>query len=295
MVVADLRDRFPALDGWLIQVKGLLDPLRVFLAPQDGALQLAWWSTAGWQFSCIDLPPDLCSSGHPLNREVLGETIADLLLEKGFSPQQVEIELLLPLPSCQWRLLEGAASVGLSCGDDLRALQPDLGWSLALEDSYLDVLPLPQADDALVVGVDRLLLQAWVNTLEAADLSLRRAEWLLTAAWRGLCEAHAGADEHLVWLVEMAGRWRLLLLRHGCPEVDLSLQASEYPWLRDEVLGLVEAWAPACLPGWWITAGPQWQGRWIADHDFERGPLRSDGDMSLLDLALKASPGVGDA
>ena len=97
------------------------------------------------------------------------------------------------------------------------------------------------------------------------------------------------------WLVEHGGRWRLLLLRKGCPEFDLSLQASEYPWLRDEVLGLVEAWAPAGLPGWWITAGPEWQGCWTADHDFERGPLRSDGDMSLLDLALKASLGVGDA
>ena len=294
MVLAELRDRFPAIDGWMSQAQGLLDPCRVFLAPQDESLQLAWWSTDGWAFSSIVLPPDLCRSGQPLNHEVLGETIADLLLDQGFSLPQVEIELLLPLPSCQWRLLEGSAAVGLSCGDDLRRLQPALGWSLALQDCYLDLLSPPQADGTLVVGMERLQLQAWENTLQDADLSFRRAEWMLSAAWRGLCNAHAGADEHLVWLVELAGNWRLLLLRRGCPVVDLRLQAAEHPSLRDEVLGLVEAWSPDGLPGWWVTAGPQWLGRWAAEHDCQQGPLRSDAEMSLFDLALTASRGDHD-
>ncbi len=294
-VLTELRDRFPALDGLLMQVQGLLDPRRVLLAPEDEALHLAWWSQDDWQMAKVDLPPDLCRSGQPLNRDVLGETIADLLLEKGLSPPQVEVELLLPLASCQWRLLEGAAAVSLSSGAELRALQPDLGWPLALQDSYLDVLPQARDDSALVVGTDRLLLQAWVSTLQDADLSLRRAEWLLSAAWRGLCEVHAGADERLVWLVEQAGQWRLLLSRNGCLEVDLRLQSSEYPALRDEVLELVEAWLPESLPGWWITAGPQWQGCWSAEHDSRQGFLRSDAQMSLLELALTASRGDRDA
>ena len=210
-VLTELRDRFPAIEGWLTQVQGLLDPRRVLLAPEDEALHLARWSSDGWALSNVALPPDLCRSGQPLNSDVLGETIADLLLEQGLSPPLVEIELLLPVASCQWRLLEGPAAVGLTSGADLRVLQPELGWSLVLQDSYLDVLPQPQACAALVVGIERQLLQAWVNTLEEADLSLRRAEWLLSAAWRGVCVAHAGADERLVWLVEHAGRWRLLL------------------------------------------------------------------------------------
>ena len=239
--------------------------------------------------SNVALPPDLCSSGQPLNSDVLGETIADLLLEQGLSPPQVEFELLLPLASCQWRLLEGPAAVGLTCAADLRLLQPELGWSLVLQDSYLDVIPQARGDSALVVGTDRWLLQAWASTLEEADLSLRRVEWLLSAAWRGLCDARADADEQLVWLVEQGGRWRLLLSSHGCPEIDIGLEASEHPALREEVMELVEAWDPAGLPGWWVTAGSQWQGRWAAEHDSSLGPLRSDAEMSLLELALTAS------
>ena len=294
VVLAELRDRFPALDGLLMQLRGLLDPRRVLLVPEDEALYLAWRSQDGWEMSTMVLPPDLCRSGHPLNPEVLGESIADLLLERGFSLPQVEVELLLPLISCQWRLLEGTASAALT-GDELRALQPELGWSLSLEDSYLDVQQQPQADVAVVVGIERQLLQAWADTLKEADLPLLRAEWLLTAGWRGLCDAHAGADEHLVWLVEQQGRWRLLLISNGCPEVDLSLQALKQPALRDEVLGLVEAWAPVGLPGWWVTAAPQWQGCWAAEHDSRQGPLRSDAELSLLDLALTASLGACDA
>ena len=294
MVLTELRDRFPALDAWWMQVQGLLDPRRVILAPEDEALHLAWWSQDGWEMSSMVLPLDLCRSGYPLNPEVLGETIADLLLERGLSLPQVEVELLLPLISCQWRLLEGTASAALTCGADLRALQPELGWSHPLQDYYLDLLHQLQGDLTLVVGTERQLLQAWADTLKEADLPVRRAEWLLSAAWRSLREAHAGRDERLVWLVEQAGRWRLLLLRNGCPEVDVSLQASEHPALRAEVQGLVEAWAPSGLPGWWVSAAPQWQGCWAAEHDSRQGPLWSDAEMSLLDLALMASRGAGD-
>ena len=288
-VLTELRDRYPVLDGWLMQAQGLLDPRRVLLAPEDDALHLVLWSSDGWALSNVALPPDLCSSGQPLNSDVLGETIADLLLEQGLSPPLVEIELLLPVASCQWRLLEGPAAVGLTCAADLRLLQPELGWSLVLQDSYLDVIPQARGDSALVVGTDRCLLQAWASTLEEADLSLRRVEWLLSAAWRGLCDARADADEQLVWLVEQGGHWRLLLLSHGCPEIDIGLDASEHPALREEVMELVEAWDPAGLPGWWVTAGSQWQGRWAAEHDSSLGPLRSDAEMSLLELALTAS------
>jgi len=295
VVLAELRDRFPALDSWVMQVQGLLNPRRVLLAAEDEALNLACWSQDDWALSNLVLPPDLCRFGQPLNREALGETIADLLLEQGLSLPQVEVELLLPLTSCQWRLLEGAASAALSCGAELRQLQPELGWSLAVQDSYLDLLPQPRPDSALVVGTDRLLLQAWVSTLEEADLPLRRAEWVLSAAWRGLRDSQAGTDERLVWLVEQAGRWRLLLLRKGCPEFDFNLQSSEHSALRHEVLELVEAWDPVGMPGWWITAAPEWQGYWGAEHDSRHGPLHSDAEMSLFELALTASRGRDDA
>ena len=59
MVLTELRDRFPALESWLMQVQGLLNPRRVLLGPEDAALQLAWTSQAAWQRSTLLLRPDL--------------------------------------------------------------------------------------------------------------------------------------------------------------------------------------------------------------------------------------------
>jgi len=289
VVLADLRDRFPALDGWMVQLQGLLAPSRVVLAPEDDSLHLAWSSQGEQQIASLALPPDLCRMGQPLDRQALGETIADLLLERGLIPARVSVELLLPLPSCQWRVVQVAEPGQAWDLDALRTLQPDLGWSLTLQESYLDLLPLPRDDRTLVMGTDRLLLQSWIETLADADLSVRRAEWLLSAAFRGLSRAWGNREERLVWLVEHGGRWRLLLLHGGCPDVDLELQAVELSDLRSEVQALVQAWCqPQERMGWWVTASPQWQGQWASDHDPQLGVLHSDGEMTLLDLALIA-------
>ena len=138
MVLADLRDRFPALDGWMVQLQGLLEPSRVVLAPEDDCLHLAWSSQGERQIASLPLPPDLCRMGQPLDRQALGETIADLLLERGQIPARVNVELLLPLPSCQWRVVQVAEPGQAWDVDALRALQPDLGWSLTFQESYLD-------------------------------------------------------------------------------------------------------------------------------------------------------------
>ena len=149
MVLADLRDRFPALDGWMVQLQGLLEPSHVVLAPEDDSLHLAWSSQGERQIASLALPPDLCRMGQPLDRQALGETIADLLLERGQIPARVSVELLLPLPSCQWRVVQVAEPGQAWDLDALRALQPDLGWSLTLQESYLDLLPLPTTTERL--------------------------------------------------------------------------------------------------------------------------------------------------
>ena len=42
---------------------------------------------------------------------------------------------------------------------------------------------------------------------------------------------------------------------------------------------------------WWMTAGPNWRGRWQDGHAAGlHGPLVSDAEMSLLQLAFKAPP-----
>ena len=145
MELADLRDRFPALDGLLVQTSGLLTRRRVVLAASDRVLSLAWWEQGEQRIITTDLPPDLCQGGVPLQREVLAEMVADLLIEQGIASVSVELELLLPLPSCHWRLLEGAA--GLGDATSLRVLAPEMTWPLQWQESYVCLLYTSDAAD----------------------------------------------------------------------------------------------------------------------------------------------------
>ena len=164
MVLAGLNDR---IQGWGREPPGPgAARSRAGLAPSDAAL--SWCLKGEQRVTSVLLPQDLVRAGVPVQREVLGDTLADLLLDQGLVGAQVEVELLLPLPCCQWRLLQGAAVSMLGNGDDLRALGPDLGWSLSLEDSYLDLLPDAVTETVMVVGTE-LVLQAWLDT-GSADL-----------------------------------------------------------------------------------------------------------------------------
>ena len=294
MELADLRDRFPALDGLLVQTSGLLTRRRVVLAASDRVLSLAWWEQGEQRIITTDLPPDLCQGGVPLQREVLAEMVADLLIEQGIASVSVELELLLPLPSCHWRLLEGAA--GLGDATSLRVLAPEMNWPLQWQESYVALTSLQDREMAMVVGADRLILQAWIDMVASADLNLCQAEWIVVAAWRALQALNGPLEGEWVWLIESEGIWRLVLLCEGRPELDVVLQATQIPSLRDELLFLLDAWDQKQRQiggrrSWWITAGPSWKGRWKDGHGAGlHGPLVSDGEMSLLQLALKAPP-----
>lgn len=294
MELADLRDRFPALDGLLVQITGLLTRQRVVLAASDRVLSLAWWDDTEQQVIHSDLPPDLCQGGVPLQREALAEMVADLLIDQGMSSVSVELELLLPLPSCDWRLLEGAADLGDSTA--LRLLAPEMTWPLQWQESYVALSGWNDRGKAMVVGVDRLILQAWIDTVASADLKLRQAEWLLVAAWRALHFLRAPLKGEWAWLIESEGVWRVVLLCEGAPEWDVVLNATQLSSVRGEVLSLLKAWDErqrqvGVKRSWWITAGPNWRGRWQDGHAAGlHGPLVSDAEMSLLQLALKAPP-----
>ena len=294
MELADLRDRFPALDGLLVQITGLLTRQRVVLAASDRVLSLAWWEQGEQRIINADLPPDLCQGGVPLQREVLAEMVADLMIEQGISSVSVELELLLPLPICDWRLLEGAAALGDATS--LRALTPEMTWPLQWQESYVALTALNDSDLAMVVGADRLILQAWIDTVASADLNLCQAEWLLVAAWRALQALNEPMKGEWVWLIESEGIWRLVLLCEGLPELDVVSQATQLTSVRDEALFFLDAWDQkqrqvGVRRSWWMTAGPSWKGRWKEGHGAGlHGPLVSDGEMSLLQLALKAPP-----
>ena len=294
MELVDLRDRFPALDGLLVQITDLVTRRRVVLAVSDRVLSLAWLDQGEQHIIETELPPDLCQGGVPLQREVLAEMVADLLLEQGIASVSVEVELLLPLPSCEWRLLEGAT--GLADASSLRTIAPELTWPLQWQESYVAWTSLAEMDMAVVVGADRLIVQAWIDMVASADLNLCKAEWLLVAAWRALQALNERMKGEWAWLIESEGGWRLVLLCEGLPELDVVLQATQLSSVRDEVLFFLDAWDQkqrqvGVRRSWWITAGPNWKGRWKEGHRAGlHGPLLSDAEMSLLQLALKAPP-----
>ena len=293
MELADLRDRFPALDGLLGQITGLVTRRRVVLAASDRVLSLAWWDQGQQYIINTELPPGLCQGGVPLQREVLAEMVADLLIEQGIASVCVELELLLPLPTCNWRLLEGAA--GLGDATSLRALAPEMTWPLQWQESYVAWTSLTERDMAMVVGADRLILQAWIDTVASADLNLCQAEWLLVAAWRALQALNEPMKGEWVWLIESEGIWRLVLLCDGLPELDVALQSTQIKALKEEVLFFLDAWDSrrgklAKSRSWWVTAGASWKGRWSTGPGADlHGSFVSDADLSLLQLALKAT------
>jgi type IV pilus assembly protein PilN len=293
----------------------------VVMAVQDDMLTLTWMAAGERQWRRVAMPADCCRDGLPMQRESLGEHCADLLLDSGLPPTSVDLELLMPVEACQWRLLAGEGASSLTSLADVRSQQPLLEWPFRLDDGYLAAMTTPGGADAqLLVGVQRLMLQAWVDVAEAADLSLRRVDWLLASAWRGLVGSFDQIPADLIWLVRQSGGWRVLLLKNGLPELDrligdgeLDPAQSRPEALRQQLERTLSSWDaqtgvaetdPAHWQRyWWITARFADQAQWLEWMAQEvHGPILGvpKGDLQLedaeapdplLDLALKG----GDA
>ncbi len=319
MTRADFLDRTPAL----ARLKGVS---RVFsrrhavvMAVQDDTLTLTWMEAGERQWRRVGMPKDLCRDGLPMQRESLGELCAELLFDNGLPPALVDLELLLPLEACHWRLLAGEGVSASSTLADLRGEKPLLEWPFQIDDAYLAAMPAPDGADAqLLVGVQRLMLQAWVDVVEAADLSLRRVDWLMASAWRGLVGSFdVGIPQDLVWLLRQSGGWRVLLLNNGLPELDrlildkeLDPALSEPEGLRQQLERTLSTWDVQTTSKageanwqryWWISARLADQAQWLDWMAREvHGPILGvpKGDLKLEDadapepliaLALKGS------
>jgi len=283
LALAELFERVPALGRLEELSRGFIRRQLVVVAVQDETLTLSWLQHGERQWRGADLPPDLVRDGLPMQRQAIGELCADLLLDCGLSPAVVDLELLLPLDACQWRLLATSSGAADRCGLDagaLRRLAPPLDWPLQLNDAYLALMAADHAEPAQVlVGAQRLMLQAWVDVAEAADLSLQRMDWMLAASWRGLVAAFDQLPAELVWLIRAKGGWRVLVLAAGLPELDrwISDQELDPDLARDEGLRaelevLLGAWEQRPGHGagpsrwerhWWITARPEAQKQWL--------------------------------
>ena len=170
MALAELFDRVPALGRLEELSRAFARRQLVALAVQDETLTLSWLQNGERHWRGADLPADLCRDGLPMQRQALGELCADLLLDCGLSPAAVDLELLLPLQACQWRLLAGSDGGSDLRGLDaaaLRRLAPPLDWPLQLNDAYLALMAADHAEPAQVlVGAQRLMpratqLSAW--------------------------------------------------------------------------------------------------------------------------------------
>ena len=197
----------------------------------------------------------------PLQREAVGELIADLIFD--CDCPGAELVLCLPLEAASWCVVDGFGADG-SPGLLPQALQSvDLPFDLA--ESYVTSSPAQEA--LAVVGVPRSLIQAWSEVAELADLPLRRVDWLLTAAQRALHQLTQTWDGDLAWLVLEEKSLRLLLFRQGIPEVDHALGELDPLACQREIRACVAAWQamvdPPSAPGWWLSVPGQQVEAWM--------------------------------
>ena len=203
----------------------LLRAQRVVVAVTDSHLICSWMNRDQWFWRSGSLPPDCCREGVPLQPDVIGDLLGELLQDCDLPGAQVE--LLLPLQVCRWRLFEVGSEGSVQSVETARVFLAGLDDSL--EPGNLDVSTQQVGDDILVIGVVRHVLQAWIDVVAAADVPLRRVEWSLMSALRAV--QRSIPDDwvgDLAWLIQSSGQpgSRLLLLRNGIPEVDQSVPAS---------------------------------------------------------------------
>ena len=210
---------FPQVQALKVAWIRLLSAQRVLVAVTDQSLICCWMRGGHWVWRSGVLPPDCCRDGVPLQPELIGDFLGELLLDCGLPGAQ--IELLLPHPACRWRFFEAGSSEPDQCLAEARSCLAGLQESV--DPSELDVSFQHVGDDLLVVGVPKPVLQAWIDVADMADVPLRRVEWSVLSALRVLQRSQAGDRvEDLAWVIQASGQsgCRLVLVRDGVPEVD---------------------------------------------------------------------------
>ena len=246
----------PSTDGLVSSLRGSLQRRlsvrRVLIAVGFEGLTCAWLNQGRWRWTWADWPEDVCPKGLPEKPEAIADLIADTLLDLGLIGARVE--LLLPLELCEWRVVDGSPSdQGMFCDD---AVLHHLPWSLDPDDCYVSSSDC--LGSVLAVGLSRSGLQAWIDVFEQADLHLDRVDWLLSAAWRGLLQDVSQHDSDLAWVIAHGQQKRLILLRHGVPEVDWILVEQEEEWLT-AASDLVRVWQQlnhSDSPLQWLMTAP---------------------------------------
>ena len=251
----------PQLTALSLAWRRLVDVKPVLMVVNNTSLVCCWDQGGNWQQRVVGWPDGVCRDGVPLQREAVGELIADLIFD--CDCPGAELVLCLPLDAASWCVLDGYGSDGPP-GLLPQSLQSvDLPFGLA--ESYVTSSPVQES--LALVGVPRSLIQAWSEVAELADLPLRRVDWLLTAVQRALAQLTQAWDGDLAWLVLEEKSLRLLLFRQGVPEVDHALEDLDPLACQREIRACVSAWqalvdSPSAL-GWWLSVPSEQVDAWM--------------------------------
>ena len=251
----------PQLTALSLAWRRLVDVKPVLIAVDNSSLVCCWNQAGRWQQRVVAWPDGVCRDGVPLQREAVGELIADLIFD--CDCPGAELVLCLPLQAASWCVVDGYGSDG-SPGLVPQALQSvELPFDLA--ESYITSSPVQEA--LAVVGVPRSLIQAWSEVAELADVPLRRVDWSLTAALPALDQLTQVWDGDLAWLVLEEKSLHLLLFHQGVPQVDHALGELDPLACQREIRACVAAWqAMVDLPsvlGWWLSVPSEQVDDWM--------------------------------
>ena len=228
----------PQLQAITFRLRRLLQIRRVIAVVSDQRLVCCWEDRGQWIWRSGSWPLESIHEGQPLQREAMADLLAELLFD--CDVVGAHLELVLPIQGSDWRVLDGVSPELLIDSGDLRAIITDLDWSLDAADSYAVISPC--LDQALLIGCPRSLLQAWIDVVEMADLPLRRVDWMLSSAHRGLMLAQQEWPGDIAWVFSDESSYRLVLIRDGIPEVDCCIRLNNDDDLVVELRRRVAAW-----------------------------------------------------
>ena len=228
----------PQFQSLWFGLRRLIQTRRVLVIASDQRLICCWEDQGQWLWRSGSFPSDSFREGQPLQRDAMADLLAELLLDCDVVGAQ--IELVLPIQGTHWRVLDGAAPELLTDPADLLAITTDLNWSLDAADSY--VVTTPCVDQTLLVGCPRSLLQAWIDVVEMADLPLRRVDWMVSSAQRGLMLEQQEWSGDIAWVFSDESSYRLVVIRAGIPELDCCIRLTNDEDLVLELRRRVAAW-----------------------------------------------------
>ncbi|HBP53128.1 MAG TPA: hypothetical protein DD643_01680 [Synechococcus sp. UBA8638] len=196
------------------------------------------------------LPEGFITAGVPQEPQALGHFIRDLLDEQEIPVRDIALDL--PAACCQARLLRLPAAIPAAALPRLvRQLAADGQFPMALRQSQVATLPFsPQAgtglQPVLVIGCERSTVVAWLQTMAAAGLTLRRLGWSSTTLLRAFQELQPlFGERELVGLLDLQPRTsRLTLVLDGAPRTMASLPGLPDPGFHQRLQQRLEGEEP---------------------------------------------------